>query len=172
MAKTPQLKKHAKSTSIRSRSAKRASSPSLNLDKSLKQAKPPPSSSSYRHSVLSAHHDGGISKKSKKVKPISRQQRRRQEKGIERAEAVMDKTEKRVVRSIGRQRVVKNRRAAWDELNERIAASKEVDGLNSSSKAQSGTTKSTSDTDDSLSPEIGLVADVTAPTEVEEDEIL
>ncbi|KAI9792645.1 MAG: hypothetical protein M1835_007706 [Candelina submexicana] len=172
MGKTPQLKKHSKSTSIRSRSAKRASSPSLNLDKSLKSAKPPPSSSNYRPSVLSAHHDGGISKKSKKAKPISRQRRLRQEKGIERAEAVMGKTEKKVIKSIGKQRVIKSRRAAWDEHNERIVASKEVEDLDKGSKLQSSAQKSASDTDSSMTPEREPVANVTAPTEIDEDEIL
>jgi len=43
---------------------------------------------------------------------VSRSQRRRQEKWLERAEAVMDKTEKKVERNAGKGKVVKERKAS------------------------------------------------------------
>ncbi|KAI9871400.1 MAG: hypothetical protein M1830_002955, partial [Pleopsidium flavum] len=103
MAKTAKLKKNTKPTSLHSRAAKRASSPSLNLDKSLKSLKPPADTTKkHRPSVLAVHHGAGITKKKAKGKAVSRSQRRRQEKGLERAEAVMDKTEKKVERNAGK----------------------------------------------------------------------
>ncbi|KAI9816874.1 MAG: hypothetical protein M1827_001519 [Pycnora praestabilis] len=125
MAKTAKLKSNAKSKSVHSRAAKRASSPSVNLDKSLTSTKPPPESANQRPSVLAVHYGAGITKKSKKDRPMSRQKRKRQEKGLEKAEAVMDKTEKKVQRSVGRQRVIKDRSAAWNDLNGKIAGSRE-----------------------------------------------
>lgn len=130
MAKTAKLKKNAKctyslpkcfdshaellahrslATSIHSRAAKRASSPSLNLDKSLTSIKPPAESSNLRSSVLSVHNGAGITKRKAKGKPMSRQQRRRQENRSERAEAVIDKTEKKVEKSLVKGKVVKER---------------------------------------------------------------
>ena len=130
MAKTAKLKKNAKcmyfslscflkhakllahrspATSIHSRAAKRASSPSLNLDKSLTSIKAPAESSSHRPSVLSVHNGAGITKRKGKGKPMSRQQRWRQENRSERAEAVMDKTEKKVEKSLVKGKVVKER---------------------------------------------------------------
>ncbi|KAI9845513.1 MAG: hypothetical protein M1837_004852 [Sclerophora amabilis] len=126
MGKTAKLKK--KSTSIRSRAAKRASSPSLNLDKSLTSAKPPAESSNARPSVLAIHQGAGISKKTNRAQSISSKKRRRQEKGVARGELAMDKLEKKVSTSLGRSRVVKQRRAAWEDLNEKIASRRAKSG--------------------------------------------
>ncbi|MCJ1480127.1 hypothetical protein MMC06_000281 [Schaereria dolodes] len=111
MAKTAKLKKNAKSTSLHSRAAKRASSPSIDLDKSLTSIKTP------NESVLSVHHGAGITKKKGKVRPLSRQKRRRLERGVVRAEAVLDKTERKVERIKVKEKAVKERSSAWDELN-------------------------------------------------------
>ena len=102
-------------TSIQSRAAKRASSPSLNLDKSLTSIKAPAELSNHRSSVLSVHKGAGITKRKAKGKAMSRQQRRRQESRSERAEAVIDKTEKKVEKSLVRGKVVRERsvRATW-----------------------------------------------------------
>ncbi|KAL9119902.1 MAG: hypothetical protein Q9187_003541 [Circinaria calcarea] len=124
MAKTAKLKKNAKSTSIHSRAAKRAASPSIDLDKSLKSVKPPPDSSIHRSSVLSVHNGAGISKRKAKSKLLSRHQRIRQEKGMQRAEAVMDKTEKKVEKSFVKGKTVKERGTAWDDLNNKIQGKK------------------------------------------------
>lgn len=130
MAKTAKLKKNAKctyslpkrfhsyaellahrspATSIHSRAAKRASSPSLNLDKSLTSIRAPAESSALRSSVLSVHNGAGVTKRKGKGKPMSRQQRRRLENRSEKAEAVMDKTEKKVTKSLVKGKVVKER---------------------------------------------------------------
>ncbi|MCJ1401009.1 hypothetical protein MMC11_004221 [Xylographa trunciseda] len=120
MAKTAKLKKNNKSQSVHSRAAKRASSPSINLDKSLKDVKPPSTGSASHPSVLSVHHGAGITKRKGKGKSLSRQQRLRQEKGIERAEAVLDKKEKKVERNAIKGKAVKERSSAWDELNGKV----------------------------------------------------
>ncbi|KAK2801510.1 hypothetical protein FQN50_007726 [Emmonsiellopsis sp. PD_5] len=119
MAKTAKPKANAASKSVRSRAAKRAASPTLNLDKSLTNLpRPEPT---HRPAILSAQHNAGISKKSKS-KQMTRAQKKRQEKGLERAEIVMDKTETKVAKSMGRGRVVKARSAPWEELNEKALA--------------------------------------------------
>ncbi|MCJ1411301.1 hypothetical protein MMC19_005389 [Ptychographa xylographoides] len=121
MAKTAKLKKNATtSQSIHSRAAKRASLPSINLDKSLRDVKPPTNSAVPHPPFLSTHHGAGIVKKKGKGKALSRQQRLRREKGLERAEAVMDKTERKLQRSSVKVKVVKERSAAWDDLNGKI----------------------------------------------------
>jgi len=76
-----------------------ASSPSLNLDKSLTSLKPP------RHAnVLAAHKGAGINKPSKKGgKVLTRKQKLRLEQGREKAEERMGKMEVKVER-VGRRR--------------------------------------------------------------------
>ncbi|MCJ1433263.1 hypothetical protein MMC27_002622 [Xylographa pallens] len=92
----------------------------MNLDKSLKDVKPPSTASASHPSVLSVHNGAGIIKRKGKGKSLSRQQRLRQEKGMERAETVMDKKEKKVVRNAMKGKAVKERSAAWDELNSKV----------------------------------------------------
>jgi hypothetical protein len=91
-------------SSVHSRAAKRASSPSIDTDKSLKNVKPPTESKSHRPSVLAVHQGAGVSKKSKNGRKsvLSAKAKRRQEKGLDRAEAVMDKKEKKVEKSKGK----------------------------------------------------------------------
>ena len=62
--------------------------------------------------VLGPKHDTGVSKKKKKQKPMKRQQRLRKEKGVERAEAVMDQLENKINKSKSRGKTVKNRRVS------------------------------------------------------------
>jgi hypothetical protein len=111
--------------SVHSRAAKRASSPSIDLDKSLKDVKPP-ETKTQRPSVLAIHQGAGISKKSKNGRKavLSGKAKRRQEKGMDRAEAVMDKKEKKVEKSKGKARTVQERAKAWDELNKKMLAKK------------------------------------------------
>ncbi|KAI9794912.1 MAG: hypothetical protein M1833_007359 [Piccolia ochrophora] len=134
MGKTPNLKKQ--SQSAHSRAARRAVSPSINTDKSLKTAKPPEESLDYRPSVLAIHQGAGVTKKTKRGRALSTKQRKRQQKGLERAELVIDRTEKKILKSVGRGKTTKARRAAWDELNEKL-----VDGTSKPrlGKLQSGT---------------------------------
>lgn len=55
---------------------------------------------------------------------LSAKAKRRQERGLDRAEAVMDKKEKKIEVSKGRARTVQERAKAWDDLNKKIAAKK------------------------------------------------
>lgn len=116
----------APAASIHSRAAKRASSPSIDTDKSLKNVKPPSEYKTSRPSVLAVHTGAGVSKKSKNGRKsvLSAKAKRRQEKGLDRAEAVMDKTEKKVEKSKGRAKTVQERAKAWEELNKKILAKK------------------------------------------------
>ncbi|KFA64252.1 hypothetical protein S40285_06749 [Stachybotrys chlorohalonatus IBT 40285] len=115
MAKKREASKH-------SRAARRATSPGIDLDKSLKDIKPP-SRSASRPSVL-AVQTAGIHKKSKRGRKsqMSAKARRRHEKGIEMAEAVVERTGKKVERSLGRERTGKERRKAWDAVNKAAEA--------------------------------------------------
>jgi hypothetical protein len=116
-------------TSIHSRAAKRASSPGIDLDKSLKGLKPPVDAKKHRPSVLAVHQGAGVTKKSKNGRKsvLSAKAKRRQEKGLDRAEAVMDKKEKKVEKSKGRARTVQERSKAWEDLNRKILAKKARD---------------------------------------------
>jgi hypothetical protein len=55
---------------------------------------------------------------------LSAKAKRRQEKGMDRAEAVMDKKETKVEKSKGRARTVQERAKAWEELNKKMALKK------------------------------------------------
>jgi hypothetical protein len=112
--------------SIHSRAAKRASSPSIDTDKSLKDVKPPAEPLGFRPSILAIHQGAGVTKKQKhgRKSVLSSKAKRRQERGLNRAEAVMDKNEKKVEKSRGRARSVQERSKAWDELNRKMVAKK------------------------------------------------
>ena len=103
-----------------SRAARRATSPGIDLDKSLKDLKPPARSSAPRPSVLAAHQSAGIHKKARRGRQLSAKARRRHEKGIEMAEAVIERTGQKVKRSVGHQRVIKERSKAWDKVNKDV----------------------------------------------------
>ncbi|KAF2489933.1 hypothetical protein BU16DRAFT_567026 [Lophium mytilinum] len=127
MAKTAKVKKQQ--PTLHSRAARRAASPSLNLDKSIKTmprpSSPVPKSSrgTAKPHVLAAVSTG-ISKRSKS-KPVKRQQRLRQTRGMERAADFMEKMEVKVQKSMGRTKTVKERRKPWEELNSGIAPKKD-----------------------------------------------
>ncbi|PGH03233.1 hypothetical protein AJ79_07428 [Helicocarpus griseus UAMH5409] len=121
MARTAKPKAKAGAKSIHSRAAKRAASPSLDADKSLASVPRPEPTATVKPHILSAQHNSGINKKSK-PKHMTRAQKRRQEKGLERAELVMDRTEKKVAKSVGRGKTVQARRATWEELNQKVLA--------------------------------------------------
>lgn len=95
--------------SVRSRAARRQASPSLDVDKSLTSLPRAEESSVQRESVLTDRRNSGIMKK-QKAKALSRAQKQRQQKGIERAEAVMDQLEIKVSRSTNRAKTIKARR--------------------------------------------------------------
>jgi len=112
MAKVAKSKK-TRAISVHSRAARRAASPSAGIDKSLETA------SGAEDEKLSkkflSPHGGGISKK-KKNKQMTRQQRVRQEKGMERADANMDKLATKITKSHKRGKVVKSRAVSDFEL--------------------------------------------------------
>ena len=95
--------------SLHSREAKRASSPSINLDKSLKSTNPPTESLDHRPSVLALHHGAGVTKKAKKGRAMSSKAKKRQERSLEKAELVLDRTEVKLAKSTGRAKTVKER---------------------------------------------------------------
>ncbi|KAH9877838.1 hypothetical protein J1614_003055 [Plenodomus biglobosus] len=108
---------------VHSRAARRASSPSLNLDKSAKPAAHTSrdSASPSRPSKLNPHalaaKDAGIIKKQKKGN-LTRAQRLRQQKGLERAADNMDKLEVKRSKSFVREKKVKERAKGWEDVND------------------------------------------------------
>ncbi|GKZ70584.1 hypothetical protein AnigIFM50267_006238 [Aspergillus niger] len=110
MAKSRPQSKH-------SRAARRAASPSLDVDRSLTSLPRAEETTVQRDSILSERANAGVSKKQSKGKAKTRAQRLRQQKGVERAEAVMDQLEKKVTKSEVRAKSVKARRAEWEDLN-------------------------------------------------------
>ncbi|KAJ0418397.1 Alb1-domain-containing protein [Aspergillus carlsbadensis] len=114
MAKSKPQSKH-------SRAARRAASPSVDLDKSLASLPRAEKTELHRESILSERASAGVSKKQSKTKAKSKAQRLRQQKGIERAEAIIDQREIKLAKSNSRARAVKNRRADWSDLNEKAA---------------------------------------------------
>lgn len=110
-----------------SRAARRATSPGIDTDKSLKEIQPPRQTKFERPSVLAVHHSAGVQKKSGKRKgQLSAKAKRRQQRGMEMAEAIMERTSKKVQKSSKSQRTVQERRKAWEDIN-RLAA-EENDG--------------------------------------------
>ena len=94
---------------MRSRAARRQASPSLDVDKSLTSLPRAEDTPVSRESVLTDRRNSGIMKK-QKGKALSRAQKQRQMKGVERAEAVMDQMEIKVSRSTNRAKTIKARR--------------------------------------------------------------
>ncbi|KAI5461729.1 Alb1-domain-containing protein [Mariannaea sp. PMI_226] len=108
--------------SVHSRAARRATSPSIDTDKSLKDFRPPSRVSAARPSVLAVHSSAGVQKKSSqrgRKSQLSAKARRRHEKGLEMAEAVIERTRSKVEKSMGRGRVVKERSKTWEDINKK-----------------------------------------------------
>ncbi|KAF2023526.1 hypothetical protein EK21DRAFT_105240 [Setomelanomma holmii] len=117
MAKTAKVKK--RQVTVHSRAARRAASPSIDLDKKLKQSTRDSASPSRpaqtKHHALAAQN-AGIQKKAKKGN-MTRAQRLRHQKGLERAAAVLDKRQVKVVKSLDKEKVVKERSKGWEDVN-------------------------------------------------------
>ncbi|KAL4939709.1 hypothetical protein BDV06DRAFT_198307 [Aspergillus oleicola] len=107
----------AKPPSKHSRAARREASPSLDLDKSLTNLPRAENTPIQRESILADRANAGVTKRQSKPRNKSRMQRLRQQKGQDRAEAVMDQLEIKVAKSNNRAKMVKNRRAEWEDLN-------------------------------------------------------
>lgn len=128
----------SKGASIHSRAARRATSPSIDTDKSLKQIRAPQESVDQRPAVLAAHHASGVTKKAKSGRKavLSSKARRRQEKSMDRAEAVMDRTAVKVQRSKGHAKVIHSRKKTWDEINKEAHGREEQPKLSKKAKAK------------------------------------
>ncbi|PSS00744.1 Alb1-domain-containing protein [Coniella lustricola] len=111
--------KKVKPPSIHSRAARRATSPSINTDKSLKAVQAPEESLNQRPSVLGIHQNAGVSKRIKRSRKsvLSSRARKRHERGLERAEEIVDRTANKVAKSKESARNIDSRRKAWDEIN-------------------------------------------------------
>lgn len=106
---------------MHSRTARRAASPSLNLDKSAKPSHTTRDSASpSRPTKINPHalaaKDAGIIKKQKKSN-MTRGQRVRQQKGLERAADNMDKLELKRLKSLGKAGTIKERAKGWEDIN-------------------------------------------------------
>ncbi|KAK3701208.1 hypothetical protein LTR37_015587 [Vermiconidia calcicola] len=136
MAKTPKVKK--REVSFHSRAARRGatSPPPKDLE-----VKPPTNETEYKPWLHNAQN-AGIGKK-KKSKPLSRQQRQRQQKGLEHGERNVDRMEKKVADSKTRGRKVQARRTEWEELNDRIVGkeNREKEDAKSVKKGKEGGAK-------------------------------
>lgn len=97
-------------TSVHSRAARRGTSPS-NANKSLESI-PRAEVPTKPSSILAAHASAGVSKKKPKAKALTRAQRQRQQKGIERAEVVIDQLENKVAKSVGKAKVINARKVS------------------------------------------------------------
>lgn len=115
---------------------RRATSPSINTDKSLKEIRPPPRED-VRPSVLAVHQSAGVSKKTKPTRKsqMSAKARRRHERGLEMAEAITERTGKKLEKSFGKARTVQFRSRAWEEINEAVEAGEEYASLTKKEKA-------------------------------------
>ncbi|KAH4153895.1 hypothetical protein HBI55_209450 [Parastagonospora nodorum] len=129
MAKTAKIKK--REVTVHSRAARRAASPSIDLEKKLKQTTRD-STSPSRPSQVKPHalaaQNGGIQKKQKKGN-MTRAQRLRHQKGLERAADVMDKRQVKVVKSLGKERNIKERSKGWEDVNGDGKKRKKTTGL-------------------------------------------
>ncbi|KAI2643497.1 Alb1-domain-containing protein [Xylaria nigripes] len=114
------ISKKPKAPSKHSRAARRATSPSIDTDKSLKNVQRPPDSIDNRPSILAIHHGAGVSKKQKKGQALSSKARKRQEKAQDRAVAIMERTEKKVIHSKTKSRITQKRGRVWEEINQSI----------------------------------------------------
>lgn len=123
MTQTPEsqhifnMVKAKKAPSAHSRAARRATSPSINTDRSLKEARAPAESVDQRPAILAAHHNSGVSKKSKRKTVMSRAARQRHERAADMAEAVAERTAVKVQKSKASARVIESRKKTWDEIN-------------------------------------------------------
>ncbi|KAL9098855.1 MAG: hypothetical protein Q9163_005559 [Psora crenata] len=118
MAKTAKLK-NATKPSFNSRSSrKRASSPSLTLDRTITNVSPPPAHRPTKD-FLAPQHNASIGRR-KAPKPLRRKQRLRKEQGKEKAENVLEKTEVKVLESVGRVEKRRGRKAKWEDIDEKI----------------------------------------------------
>ncbi|KAI0447508.1 Alb1-domain-containing protein [Xylaria telfairii] len=138
------IAKKKKAPSLHSRAARRATSPGINTDKSLKNVQPPPDSVDHRPSILAIHHGAGVSKKQKTGRAMSSKARKRHEKAQDRAVTIMERTEKKVALSKGQSKTIQGRRKVWDEINQNIISSNndKAEPKSTASRDEDGTDES------------------------------
>ncbi|KAK7708649.1 hypothetical protein SLS64_006752 [Diaporthe eres] len=149
MAKTK-----GKAPSIHSRAARRATSPSINTDKSLKDARPPPESVDARPSVLGLHQNAGVTKKSKRGRKavMSTRARKRHERGLERASEIVDRTSNKVLKSKKAAANIAGRKKGWDDINAQAgeAAGARLAGVNKFAGLADGDDEDVEEVDDEM----------------------
>ncbi|KAL9056758.1 MAG: hypothetical protein Q9162_002729 [Coniocarpon cinnabarinum] len=79
---------------------------------------------SLNHAVLKPRHASNVQKPQQKKKPLRRNQRLRVERGLQRAEIVMDQMERKVSHSYKKGKVIKNRSHEWQDINDAINPNK------------------------------------------------
>ncbi|KAJ2903987.1 hypothetical protein MKZ38_009042 [Zalerion maritima] len=110
-----------KAPSKHSRVARRATSPGIDADKSLKEVKLPDQGLNHRPAILAAHSNAGVSKKMSKRKiMMSSKARKRHEKALDRAEAVVERTLVKVEKSKKGAKIVQSRSKDWKDINKDI----------------------------------------------------
>ncbi|KAK2602479.1 hypothetical protein N8I77_009007 [Diaporthe amygdali] len=174
MAKTK-----GKAPSIHSRAARRATSPSINTDKSLKDVKPPPESVDFRPSVLGIHQNAGVTKKNKRGRKavMSTKARKRHERGLERAEEIVDRTSTKVNKSKKSASNIAERKKGWEDINAQaveIAAAKAA-GVNKFAGLADGDDEDVEELDDEMweaEKSTTVVADAPPPPQDDDEEIL
>lgn len=160
---------------MHSRAARRAASPSIDLDKKLKQTTRD-SASPSRPSQVKPHalaaQNGGIQKKQKKG-TMTRAQRLRHQKGLERAADVMDKRQVKVVKSLGKERNIKERSKGWEDVNGDGKKRKKTTGLDDDKNDREWVSdKDMDDTAVAAAPEPAAAVAESIPLPVVEDELL
>ncbi|KAF9891800.1 hypothetical protein FE257_003281 [Aspergillus nanangensis] len=110
MAKSRPQSKH-------SRAARRAASPSLDVDKSLTSLPRAEEPVRQRDSILAERENAGVIKKKSKPKAMSRAQKLRQQKGVQRAEAVENQLEIKVAKAVTRGKAIKARSGDWEDFS-------------------------------------------------------
>lgn len=117
----PTIAKGKKGPSKHSRAARRDVAIDINTDKSLKEARAPLQSVDRRPAVLAAHHTGGITKKKTGRKSVpSSKARKRQERSMDKAEAIIERTHTKVQKSKASAKVIDVRRKPWEQINNEV----------------------------------------------------
>lgn len=122
MAKGGITKKRAP-PSKHSREARRATSPGIDTDKSLKEVRAPAESINHRPSILNIHQNAGVSKKQKRGRAQSTRAKKRQEVAQDKAIAIIERTENKVEKSKDSSRNIQRRRKDWEDINKSVPAS-------------------------------------------------
>ena len=164
---------------MHSRASRRATSPGIDTDKSLKNVQPPPLSLNERPAILAAHHGAGVTKSKKRKSQLSHKARVRQERNLERGEAIAERTALKVQKSKGQARVIQSRKKTWDELNKEIqsreaaiAKSKDEEGDAAVAAFYASAEEEMDETEDVEDAGDVSTASIAVPAPAEEEEIL